>query len=141
MVRYLYTLKTNLTNELVAQVIDKDVEVGADSSEFLLIGFSIPGKRSLTRLLLMRLLLCTADWNLGFEITLEEHMGVHVGSIDEEDVEQGIAHMIEHVAFLGSKKREKLLGTGARSYAYTDLHHTVFNIHSLTRTEVCGLSI
>ncbi|XP_047319487.1 stromal processing peptidase, chloroplastic-like isoform X2 [Impatiens glandulifera] len=125
MVRYLYTLKTNLTNELVAQVIDKDVEVGADSSEFLLIGFSIPGKRSLTRLLLM----------------LEEHMGVHVGSIDEEDVEQGIAHMIEHVAFLGSKKREKLLGTGARSYAYTDLHHTVFNIHSLTRTEVCGLSI
>ncbi|KAL0425212.1 UNVERIFIED_CONTAM: Stromal processing peptidase, chloroplastic [Sesamum radiatum] len=39
-------------------------------------------------------------------------MEVHVGSIDEEDDEQGIAHMIEHVAFLGSKKREKLLGTG-----------------------------
>ena len=35
----------------------------------------------------------------------EAHMEVHVGSIDEEDDEQGIAHMIEHVAFLGSKKR------------------------------------
>lgn len=59
-----------------------------------------------------------------------------MGSIDEEDDEQGIAHMIEHVAFLGSKKREKLLGTGARSNAYTDFHHTVFHIHSPTCTKV-----
>ncbi|KAL4310642.1 hypothetical protein GQ457_01G008220 [Hibiscus cannabinus] len=66
---------------------------------------------------------------------LEAHMEVHVGSIDEEDDEQGIAHMIEHVAFLGSKKREKLLGTGARSNAYTDFHHTVFHIHSPTSTK------
>ncbi|XP_020590342.1 stromal processing peptidase, chloroplastic [Phalaenopsis equestris] len=65
----------------------------------------------------------------------EAHMEVHVGSIDEEDDEQGIAHMIEHVAFLGSKKREKLLGTGARSNAYTDFHHTVFHIHSPTDTK------
>lgn len=65
----------------------------------------------------------------------EAHMEVHVGSIDEEDDEQGIAHMIEHVAFLGSKKREKLLGTGARSNAYTDFHHTVFHIHSPTRSK------
>ncbi|KAL6996046.1 hypothetical protein U1Q18_006181 [Sarracenia purpurea var. burkii] len=62
-------------------------------------------------------------------------MELHVGSIDEEDDEQGIAHMIEHVAFLGSKKREKLLGTGARSNAYTDFHHTVFHIHSSIRTK------
>ncbi|XAR64309.1 C-terminal processing peptidase [Bertholletia excelsa] len=62
----------------------------------------------------------------------EAHMELHVGSIDEEEDEQGIAHMIEHVAFLGSKKREKLLGTGARSNAYTDFHHTVFHIHSPT---------
>ncbi|KAK9684952.1 hypothetical protein RND81_10G245300 [Saponaria officinalis] len=62
-------------------------------------------------------------------------MEVHVGSIDEEDDEQGIAHMIEHVAFLGSKKREKLLGTGARSNAYTDFHHTVFHIHSTTHAK------
>jgi predicted Zn-dependent peptidase len=66
----------------------------------------------------------------------EAHMEVHVGSIDEEEDEQGIAHMIEHVAFLGSKKREKLLGTGARSNAYTDFHHTVFHIHSPTKTKV-----
>ncbi|KAI0496559.1 hypothetical protein KFK09_022879 [Dendrobium nobile] len=65
----------------------------------------------------------------------EAHMEVHVGSIDEEDDEQGIAHMIEHVAFLGSKKREKLLGTGARSNAYTDFHHTVFHIHSPTTSK------
>ncbi|KAE8057482.1 hypothetical protein FH972_014172 [Carpinus fangiana] len=65
----------------------------------------------------------------------EAHMEVHVGSIDEEDDEQGIAHMIEHVAFLGSKKREKLLGTGARSNAYTDFHHTVFHIHSPISTK------
>ncbi|PHT45560.1 hypothetical protein CQW23_14718 [Capsicum baccatum] len=52
-------------------------------------------------------------------------MKVHVGSIDEEYDEKGIAHMIEHVAFLGSKKHEKLLGTGARSNAYIDFHHTV----------------
>lgn len=63
-------------------------------------------------------------------------MEVHAGSIDEEDDEQGIAHMIEHVAFLGSKKREKLLATGARSNAYTDFHHTVFHIHSPTTTKV-----
>lgn len=60
----------------------------------------------------------------------EAHMEIHVGSVDEDEDEQGIAHMIEHVAFLGSKKREKLLGTGARSNAYTDFHHTVFHVHS-----------
>ncbi|KAF4355476.1 hypothetical protein F8388_015230 [Cannabis sativa] len=65
----------------------------------------------------------------------EAHMEVHVGSIDEEDDEQGIAHMIEHVAFLGSQKREKLLGTGAQSNAYTDFHHTVFHIHSPTSSK------
>lgn len=71
-----------------------------------------------------------------FDFRFEAHMEVHAGSIDEEDDEQGIAHMIEHVAFLGSKKREKLLGTGARSNAYTDFHHTVFHIHSPTSTKV-----
>ncbi|RZC65954.1 hypothetical protein C5167_009648 [Papaver somniferum] len=65
----------------------------------------------------------------------EAHMEVHVGSVDEEEDEQGMAHMIEHVAFLGSKKREKLLGTGARSNAYTDFHHTVFHIHAPTSTK------
>ncbi len=38
--------------------------------------------------------------------------------------------MVEHITFLGSKKRESLLGTGARSNAYTDFHHTVFHVHA-----------
>jgi hypothetical protein len=66
-------------------------------------------------------------------------MEMHVGSVDEAEHEQGIAHMIEHVAFLGSKKREKLLGTGARSNAYTDFHHTVFHVHSPVTTQVAFL--
>jgi hypothetical protein len=37
---------------------------------------------------------------------------------------------VEHVTFLGSKKRESLLGTGARANAYTDFHHTVFHVHA-----------
>eukprot|EP00271_Cylindrocystis_brebissonii_P022866 TRINITY_DN898_c0_g1_i1.p1 TRINITY_DN898_c0_g1~~TRINITY_DN898_c0_g1_i1.p1 ORF type:complete len:1519 (-),score=355.87 TRINITY_DN898_c0_g1_i1:1045-5601(-) len=60
----------------------------------------------------------------------EAHLEMHVGSVDEAAHEQGVAHMIEHVTFLGSKKREKLLGTGCRSNAYTDFHHTVFHVHA-----------
>lgn len=52
------------------------------------------------------------------------------GSVDEQADEQGIAHMVEHITFLGSKKRENLLGSGARSNAYTDFHHTVFHVHA-----------
>ncbi|KAJ0525055.1 putative processing peptidase [Helianthus annuus] len=68
----------------------------------------------------------------------EAHMEIHAGSIDEDDDEQGIAHMIEHVAFLGSKKREKLLRTSACLNAYTEFHHTVFHIHSPTSMQVCN---
>ena len=55
------------------------------------------------------------------------------GSVDESSAEQGIAHLVEHVTFLGSTKREGLLGTGARSNAYTDFHHTVFHVHAPLR--------
>lgn len=59
------------------------------------------------------------------------------GSVDENEDEQGIAHIVEHVTFLGSSKRDQLLGTGARSNAYTDFHHTVFHVHSpLVNTNV-----
>lgn len=37
---------------------------------------------------------------------------------------------MEHVTFLGSRRREELLGTGARANAYTDFHHTVFHVHA-----------
>lgn len=62
----------------------------------------------------------------------EAHLEVHAGSVDELPNEQGIAHLVEHVTFLGSKRREALLGTGARANAYTDFHHTVFHVHSPT---------
>ena len=55
------------------------------------------------------------------------------GSVDELEKQQGIAHLVEHVTFLGSQKREGLLGTGARSNAYTDFHHTVFHVHAPLR--------
>ncbi|CAL8466878.1 g6414 [Coccomyxa elongata] len=65
----------------------------------------------------------------------EAHLEICAGSVDEEANEQGIAHLVEHVTFLGSRQREGLLGTGARSNAYTDFHHTVFHVHSpLTNT-------
>lgn len=60
----------------------------------------------------------------------EAHLEVHAGSVDEAHNEQGVAHLVEHVTFLGSRKREGLLGTGARSNAYTDFHHTVFHVHA-----------
>lgn len=63
---------------------------------------------------------------------------MHVGSVDELDHEQGVAHLIEHVTFLGSKKRERILGTGARSNAYTDFHHTVFHVHSPVKSQETG---
>lgn len=56
--------------------------------------------------------------------------GWGAGAVNENENQQGLAHVVEHVTFLGSKKRERLLGTGARSNAYTDFHHTVFHIHS-----------
>ncbi len=48
------------------------------------------------------------------------------GSADEQDSQQGMAHLVEHVAYMGSRKREKLFGTGSQTNAYTDFHHTVF---------------
>uniref|UniRef100_A0A6U0W9G0 Mitochondrial processing peptidase n=1 Tax=Polytomella parva TaxID=51329 RepID=A0A6U0W9G0_9CHLO len=60
----------------------------------------------------------------------EAHLEIHAGSVDEQPDEQGMAHLVEHVTFLGSRKRENLLGTGARANAYTDFHHTVFHVHA-----------
>lgn len=60
---------------------------------------------------------------------------LRAGSVDERPDQQGLAHLVEHVTFLGSFRREQLLGTGARSNAYTDFHHTVFHVHApLTNT-------
>eukprot|EP00442_Polarella_glacialis_P052143 CAMPEP_0115122048 /NCGR_PEP_ID=MMETSP0227-20121206/46590_1 /TAXON_ID=89957 /ORGANISM="Polarella glacialis, Strain CCMP 1383" /LENGTH=1410 /DNA_ID=CAMNT_0002523905 /DNA_START=19 /DNA_END=4251 /DNA_ORIENTATION=+ len=65
----------------------------------------------------------------------EAHIELHVGSIDEDPNEQGIAHMMEHVCFLGSRKRERLIGTGSRSNALTDFQHTIYHIHAPVKLE------
>ena len=49
-----------------------------------------------------------------------------------------MAHLVEHVTFLGSTKRENLHGTGARSNAYTDFHHTVFHVHAPQKSMAWG---
>ncbi|KAL7554494.1 hypothetical protein ACHAWF_017950 [Thalassiosira exigua] len=56
----------------------------------------------------------------------EAHLQVFSGSADELEPQQGIAHLSEHVAYMGSRKRERLFGTGSQTNAYTDFHHTVF---------------
>ena len=56
----------------------------------------------------------------------EAHLQIYSGSCDELEPQQGIAHLTEHVAYMGSRKRERLFGTGSQTNAYTDFHHTVF---------------
>jgi len=64
----------------------------------------------------------------------EAHLQVFSGSADELEQQQGIAHLTEHVAYMGSRKRERLYGTGSQTNAYTDFHHTVFYAVCPTKT-------
>lgn len=64
----------------------------------------------------------------------EAHLQVFSGSSDELEPQQGIAHLTEHVAYMGSRKRERLFGTGSQTNAYTDFHHTVFYAACPVRT-------
>ena len=56
----------------------------------------------------------------------ECHLQVFSGSSNELHHQQGLAHLTEHVAYMGSKARERLFGTGSSTNAYTDFQHTVF---------------
>jgi hypothetical protein len=56
----------------------------------------------------------------------EAHLEVLSGSANELEKQQGMAHLLEHVAYMGSPKRQLISGTGSRTNAYTDFHHTVF---------------
>lgn len=56
----------------------------------------------------------------------ECHLEVCAGSADELIAQQGMAHMCEHVSYMGSKKRERLFGTSSQTNAQTDFHHTVY---------------
>ena len=69
----------------------------------------------------------------------EAHLQVFSGSSDELEPQQGIAHLTEHVAYMGSRKRERLFGTGSQTNAYTDFHHTVFYAACPVKTPRDGL--
>jgi len=69
----------------------------------------------------------------------EAHLQVFSGSADEQEPQQGIAHLTEHVAYMGSRKRERLFGTGSQTNAYTDFHHTVFYAACPLRTPRQGV--
>ena len=56
----------------------------------------------------------------------EAHLEVLSGSVFEQEHQQGMAHLAEHVTYMGSPKRQLIAGTGSRTNAYTDFHHTVF---------------
>ncbi|CBZ50351.1 putative M16 family peptidase [Neospora caninum Liverpool] len=58
--------------------------------------------------------------------SLEVHMEVHAGSTSEGEHERGIAHLCEHISYMGSRTREALIRRQAETNAYTDFHHTVF---------------
>lgn len=64
----------------------------------------------------------------------EAHLEVLSGSIHELESQQGMAHLLEHVAYMGSPKRQLISGTGSRTNAYTDFHHTVFFAACPTQT-------
>jgi predicted Zn-dependent peptidase len=64
----------------------------------------------------------------------EAHLEVLSGSAHELDQQQGMAHLLEHVAYMGSPKRQLISGTGSRTNAYTDFHHTVFFAACPTQT-------
>jgi secreted Zn-dependent insulinase-like peptidase len=66
---------------------------------------------------------------------------MHVGSIYEKEDEQGVAHFVEHVTFLGSMKREALISLGVRSNAYTDFHHTVFHMSADLYSQVYNMEM
>lgn len=57
----------------------------------------------------------------------EAHLEIHAGSVDENEHEQGVAHLVEHVTFLGSRKREALLGTGTLLLVASENTQLTFN--------------
>jgi hypothetical protein len=56
----------------------------------------------------------------------ECHLEIFAGSADELESQQGMAHMCEHVSYMGSRKRERLFGSSSQTNAQTDFHHTVY---------------
>lgn len=56
----------------------------------------------------------------------EAYLEILSGSAHELESQQGMAHLVEHIAYMGSPIRQEITGTGSRTNAFTDFHHTVF---------------
>ncbi|MGM9973497.1 MAG: M16 family metallopeptidase [Clostridiaceae bacterium] len=75
------------------------------------------------------------------------HIGLKVGAIYESSREKGISHLIEHMLFKGTEKRdneklnEELEFLGGQYNAYTDYNCTVYGITALKEELKKGLEL
>lgn len=60
------------------------------------------------------------------EGSLEVYLEIHAGSTAEEETERGIAHLCEHLIFMGNRKRGEVVALQGEANAFTDFHHTVY---------------
>lgn len=67
----------------------------------------------------------------------EAYLEVLSGSADELDNQRGVAHFCEHVTYMGSRKRDSLIGKDVRTNAFTDFHHTVFYTSCPSKMDDC----
>ncbi|CDI85286.1 hypothetical protein EPH_0053790 [Eimeria praecox] len=60
------------------------------------------------------------------EGSLEVHLEMHAGSTAEAENERGMAHLCEHLVFMGNRKRGEVVALQGEANAFTDFHHTVY---------------
>lgn len=65
----------------------------------------------------------------------EAYLEVLTGSSHEKETEQGIAHLTEHITFMGAPRRSFVSNLGAKTNAFTDFHQTVFFVSSSSNME------
>ena len=58
--------------------------------------------------------------------SLEVHLEVHAGSTAEAENERGMAHLCEHLIFMGNRRRGDVMALQGEANAFTDFHHTVY---------------
>lgn len=58
---------------------------------------------------------------------LSAYLEILSGSVNERESERGMAHFLEHIAYMSAPSRIQLAGiAGSRANAFTDFHHTVY---------------
>ncbi|CDJ32488.1 uncharacterized protein EMH_0075450 [Eimeria mitis] len=60
------------------------------------------------------------------EGSLEVHLEMHAGSTAEAENERGMAHLCEHLVFMGNRRRGEVVALQGEANAFTDFHHTVY---------------